>query len=355
MNVESTSSNITTKKADSSTSSSSVTNPSQDTKTSFQDELNSAKLQETADQKNIEEPKIEQNNQSTQSVKTSDESNPKEIKKETLKTTNNVQTTQNAKIIEENTSQQFENEKLENIQSSQALQNVQNLKAAEENNIKLSKNEKIKNDQNKTTNNTEDELFIKKSYNELNSKIAAINDLKTSSQSKIQGTISKTDDTKADSSLYCSTIKMDNNDISFYLSLVNNQQLSAQCGQLNNTNQAAATFSEVKSEATQKTVQVSATLLDALNESAKTNKPVRIDFDSDVAVIMKVDKNGVLSANFIPGSAAVEQYLRNNIESLRQNFDNQNLPYNELTYSNREKQHQEEKQSKNKNKENSDE
>lgn len=348
MNVESTSSNITTKKTDNLTPSSSATNPSQDTKTSFKDELNSAKTQEPnlTEQKNIEDPQVEQNLQNSQNLKTSEESKSK--------STQTTQTAQITKNIEESSVQQVEDEKIKNIQSSQALQNAQNVKSGEESNIKQAKNEKNKNEQEKITNGKEDELFIK-SYNELNSKIAAINDLKGNSHSKSEGTSSKTDDLKADSSLYCSTIKMDNNDISFYLNLVNNQQLSAQCGQLNNTGQINTDFTEIKSEATQKTVQVSATLLDALNESAKTNKPVRIDFDSDIAVIMKVDKNGVLSANFIPGSAAVEQYLRNNIESLRQNFDNQNLPYNELNYSNREKQNQEEKQSKNRNKENSDE
>lgn len=309
MNVESTSANITTtttKKTDTATSaSSSTTNPSQDTKTSFKDELNSAKNQEA---KSAEQSKVQEN-----------------------------QTEQNT----------------ENTQNSQTEQNAQNVKAAEQNNLKQLAKEKL-DEQNETANDKESTLFTK-SYSELNSQIAALNDMKNNSQSKIQSTSSKSDDIKSDPSRYCATIKMDNNDMSFYLNLVDNQQMSAQSGQANNNiTQLANSFTEVRSEATQKTVQVSATLLDALNESAKTNKPFRIDFDSDVAVIMKVDKNGVLSANFIPGSAAVEQYLKNNIDGLRQSFNDQNLPYNELTYSNREKQNQE-KKSKEQKKENNDE
>ena len=59
---------------------------------------------------------------------------------------------------------------------------------------------------------------------------------------------------------------------------------------------------------------------------------VRISFDKDVSVVIKIDKHGKISAEFIPGSAEVENYLRTNIASLKQKFDEQNLPYNELFY-----------------------
>lgn len=83
----------------------------------------------------------------------------------------------------------------------------------------------------------------------------------------------------------------------------------------------------------QKTAKVSSVLIDALSDSMKTNKAFRIDFDKDISVIMRVDRNGNLNANFIPGDRAVEAYLKNNISYLKQRFDEQNLPYNELTYS----------------------
>ena len=58
---------------------------------------------------------------------------------------------------------------------------------------------------------------------------------------------------------------------------------------------------------------------------------------------------GKVSAEFIPGDKAVEMYLRNNIDSLRQRFDDQNLPYNDLFYrqsnngqKNKERQNQQE-------------
>lgn len=190
---------------------------------------------------------------------------------------------------------------------------------------------------------------IQNPLNELNSRIAALNEIKNNYHLKTQGVDSTADD-KHD---YCQIIKMDNNDLTFFVNLVENQQMTAQNSQANNSNILNNGFTDIKSEATQETVKVSATLLNAINDSLKTNKPFRIDFGNDMAVIMKVDKDGILSANFIPGSAAVENYLKNNIESLKQNFDNQNLPYNELSY--RREQKQEQDQQQNKNKENEDE
>jgi len=185
---------------------------------------------------------------------------------------------------------------------------------------------------------------------ELSSKIATLSELK-SGISKTQGLDSKTKET-TDKTEIGQTIKMDNKDVSFFLNLVENQQMSAQAAQGSASNNAATEFTDVKSEATQQAVQVSSTLLNAMNEASKTGKSVRIDFDSDVAVIMKLDKNGTISANFIPGDAAVENYLRNNIAGLRQNFENQGLAYNELTYTKQQKQQQQEKRKNNEENEN---
>lgn len=185
---------------------------------------------------------------------------------------------------------------------------------------------------------------------ELSSKIATLSELKTG-VSKTQGVSSKTKET-IDKTDLCTTIKMDNKDVTFFLNLVENQQMSAQAAQGSSFDSTLAEFSDIKSEATQQSVQVSSTLLAAMNEAAKTGKPFRIDFDSDVAVIMKMDKNGTISANFIPGDTAVENYLRNNIAGLRQSFDDQGLAYNELSYTKQQKQEQQEKRKNNKENEN---
>lgn len=180
--------------------------------------------------------------------------------------------------------------------------------------------------------------------NELSSKISTINALKKGSISATKGTSSKIDET-TDKSAYCQTINLDKKDATFFINMIENQQMSA-----GNATGAASSidnnFTEIKNEATQQTVQISQTLIDGLNKASATGKPLRIDFDNNIAVIMKVDKNGTLSANFIPGDAAVENYLRNNIAGLRQSFDDQGLPYNQLSYSQQQKQGQKEKNNK---------
>ena len=140
---------------------------------------------------------------------------------------------------------------------------------------------------------------------------------------------------------------MSDSDANFFANLVQNTDMSMKS--------IASQISDAmvnNSENVQKNVQVSSVLMDKLSESMKTNQPFRIDFDKDVSVIIKVNKDGSLAANFIPGDKAVEQYLKNNISFLKQRFDDQNLPYSELSYSNSRQQQQERRKN---NKENSNE
>ena len=142
-------------------------------------------------------------------------------------------------------------------------------------------------------------------------------------------------------------INMSDSDANFFANLVQNTDMSMKS--------IASQISDAmvnNSENVQKNVQVSSVLMDKLSESMKTNQPFRIDFDKDVSVIIKVNKDGSLAANFIPGDKAVEQYLKNNISFLKQRFDDQNLPYSELSYSNSRQQQQERRKN---NKENSNE
>ena len=96
-------------------------------------------------------------------------------------------------------------------------------------------------------------------------------------------------------------------------------------------------------ENVQKSATVSKALLDALQNTVKTGQAVRVDFGNDIAVIMRVSKDGSIMANFIPGDKAVENYLKNNIDFLRQRFDEEDIPYSQLSYSqhqNRERRQQ---------------
>lgn len=139
------------------------------------------------------------------------------------------------------------------------------------------------------------------------------------------------------------TINMSDSDANFFANLVQNTDMSMKGIVANINDQMADGAQNI-----QQNVQVSSVLMDKLAESMKTNQPFRIDFDKDVSVIIKVNKDGSLAANFIPGDKAVEQYLRNNISSLRQRFDEQNLSYSQLSYSNSRQQQQQRRQNKEK-------
>ncbi len=141
-----------------------------------------------------------------------------------------------------------------------------------------------------------------------------------------------------------SKISMSSDDAVFFANLVTKTDMSMQsiAGEF----QKSLNSGNVQN--VQKTAKVSSALLEALSDSMKTNKSFRIDFDKDVSVVMRVDRDGNINANFIPGDKAVEAYLRNNISYLRQRFDEQNLPYNELSYSKHRRQDQEEEKRNNK-------
>lgn len=120
-------------------------------------------------------------------------------------------------------------------------------------------------------------------------------------------------------------------DAMFFVNLTKEAQFSVettQNGNFQNLIQTQATQNIVS----QRTVEVTNQIASLIEKAQSTQKPVRITFDNDVSVILKIDKNGKVTAEFIPGSLEVENFLRNNIASLRQKFDEQNLPYNDLLY-----------------------
>lgn len=137
-------------------------------------------------------------------------------------------------------------------------------------------------------------------------------------------------------SLDYSTIQITEDDAIFFADLVQDSEKTLQ-----NVVSDLQSGVEQKIQEASKNVKVSSTLMNAISEAAKTNQPLRIDFDKDVSVIIKIDKDGAVNAKFIPGDKAVEEYLKQNISILRQRFDDQELSYRDLSYSRQHKQNQE--------------
>ena len=74
-----------------------------------------------------------------------------------------------------------------------------------------------------------------------------------------------------------------------------------------------------------KSSQVSKTLADMLAKSMQDNKPIRIDFDNNISVIIRISREGKISADFLPSSQVAEAYLKENLPLLRQKFDENNI------------------------------
>lgn len=109
------------------------------------------------------------------------------------------------------------------------------------------------------------------------------------------------------------SVIMNESDVDFFVKLVENGQADI-------------------TQATAKSSKVSKTLADMLAKSMKDNQPVRIDFDNNISVIIKISRDGKISADFLPSSQVAEAYLKENLPLLRQKFEDNNIDYDELNH-----------------------
>lgn len=111
------------------------------------------------------------------------------------------------------------------------------------------------------------------------------------------------------------TVVMNEADVEVFANLVEN-------GEINMNNLAP--------KAAEKSVQVSKTLADMLAKSMETNQPVRINFDNNISVIIRISRDGKITADFLPSSQVAEAYLKENLPILKQRFDENNIDYESL-------------------------
>ena len=112
---------------------------------------------------------------------------------------------------------------------------------------------------------------------------------------------------------------MNEADVEVFVNLVQNGQVD---------------MSNLAPEAAQKSVQVSKSLADMLAKAMDSQQPVRIDFDNDISVIIRISRDGKVSAEFLPSSQIAEAYLKENLPLLRQKFDDNNIKYDDLSQRN---------------------
>ena len=70
--------------------------------------------------------------------------------------------------------------------------------------------------------------------------------------------------------------------------------------------------------------------LAALKDAIKNKKVFRIDFDNEISVIIKIDVDGKISANFLTSNKEIEDKLKNNLYLLKQKFEEEGIKYNNI-------------------------
>ena len=119
------------------------------------------------------------------------------------------------------------------------------------------------------------------------------------------------------------TVNIDKADAMFFVNLINQSGL---------TNYTLSDDGTVIDGSNYKSIEVSKTLSSLLLKASESKKAVRLDFDNNVTVILKLSEEGKVDARFIPGDRIVEEYLKNNIPYLKQRFDDANIPYANISY-----------------------
>lgn len=133
-------------------------------------------------------------------------------------------------------------------------------------------------------------------------------------------------------------MSIDRDDAMFFANAVKNGNCGFTVnGQILMENMASST-QEVG--AVYKSAEVSKTLMNMIENAHSTQKPVRIDFGNDISAIIRVSTDGKISAQFLPTNEAAEDFLRSNISYLEQAFEEQEIPYNELSYKPRQQKQQ---------------
>jgi len=129
-------------------------------------------------------------------------------------------------------------------------------------------------------------------------------------------------------------INLDNfkkEDITFLRACLENPSMTL--NNLNNQNfQAIFAVQNQNNQVSYKSFDVSKGLFNLIEYSFKAQKPVRLDFNGNSSVILKMHNDGKLIAEFISNDKAMEYILKSNIPGLKDKFDSEGIPYEAISY-----------------------
>ena len=135
---------------------------------------------------------------------------------------------------------------------------------------------------------------------------------------------------KCDKDIYIKEFKenlsqITQDDLKFFELIANKQNVF-----INSTN--SLILEDESGQTVLKDLKFSKSLLNLIEYSQASNRPIRIDFDKDLSVILRIDKQGKISAEFIAQDKAMEFLIKTNIPNLRQKLDNSGIKYKKIYY-----------------------
>lgn len=120
-------------------------------------------------------------------------------------------------------------------------------------------------------------------------------------------------------------------DIVFFRTCLENPSIT-----LNNLNsqnfQVDIAVQNQNNQVSYKSLDVSKGLFNLIEKSFKAQKPIRFDFNGNSSVILKMNNDGKLIAEFVSNDKAMESILKSSIPGLKDRLDSEGITYEEITY-----------------------
>lgn len=156
-----------------------------------------------------------------------------------------------------------------------------------------------------------------------------------SSLQNVEKTHTLSDKDFTDKYLQIDADKLSQEDLTQIQAIINNNGFAININQINGFNNFSINYN--KAGYSYNSSNFTKNLEELISKAYKKNQPIRIDFENDSSVILKIDREGKLSAYFTSSDKAMEMLLKENLYLLRAKLDEEGLPFKELNYQEQQK------------------
>ncbi|MEI8377882.1 MAG: hypothetical protein WCF95_05005 [bacterium] len=141
---------------------------------------------------------------------------------------------------------------------------------------------------------------------------------------------------KCDKDIYTGEFKeklaeMTEDDVNFFELIANKQNIF-----INTSN--SLLLEDESGQTVLRDLKFSKSMVNLIEYAHSSNRPIRIDFAKDLSVILRIDKQGRVSAEFISSDNAMEFLLKTNIPHLKQKLDSAGIKYKKIYYKDEEEE-----------------